>query len=61
MTDEQVEELQPKQLNALLEQEALLAREKSLKEGTVKFHYDSQREKVEAKGKPPPERAKWEP
>ena len=54
MTDEEVEELQRKQLNALLEQEAMLAREKALKEGTVKFHCDSQREKVEAKRKASP-------
>ena len=45
MTTEEVEELQRKQLQQLLEQEELLAREKSLKEGTVKYHYDQQRER----------------
>ena len=58
MSLEEVEELQRKQLNALREQEAMLAREKALKEGTVKFHYDSQREKVEAKRKASPGKRK---
>ena len=40
MSTEDVEELQRKQLQQLVEQEELMAREKSLKEGTVKYHYD---------------------
>ena len=43
MSTEDVEELQRKQLQQLIEQEELMAREKSLKEGTVKYHYDQQR------------------
>ena len=58
MSPEEAKELQRKQLNALREQEAMLAREKALKEGTVKFHYDSQREKVEAKRKASPGKGK---
>ena len=45
MSTEEVEELQRKQLQQLIEQEELQAREKLLKEGTVKYHYDQQRER----------------
>ena len=45
MSTEDVEELQRKQLQQLIEQEELMAREKALKEGTVKYHYDQQRER----------------
>ena len=58
MTNEEVEELQRKQLQVLQEHEAMLEREKALKEGTIKFHYDSQRERVEAKRKASPGKGK---
>ena len=58
MTNEQVEELQRKPLQQLIEQEELMAREKSQKEGTVKYHYDQQRERHLEKVKRSPGKGK---
>ena len=58
MSIEDVDELQHKQIQQLIEQEELMAREKALKEGTIKYHCDQQRERHLERAKRSPGKGK---